>query len=796
MAKIDLDFFEKIIIQHTLKRESTYIASIIDYLDKDLFKDSSIADIIDIIKTFYLERNVVPTLTELKLRVNTVSLKDSLKKVVGYIRELDGAFSDEELIHNTEYFIKQRKYGLLTEKILDFKASKKEFDLDDIQKESEKIHAVTLIDNLGLDYFEDNHRVVEYLQETESVISTGYPSLDDAFGGGFQKEGKAIYDIGGETNVGKAQPCSLIIRTPDGEKCFGDLKVGDTVFGKNGKPVNITHIHPQGIKKIYRVKFMDGRETLCCPEHLWTVWNSPKMRYDTLSTEVIKFKIENCSTYKLRLQVPLCDPVEFDNNTSHIVHPYVMGCLLGDGGLSVHNRMAFTNFDEECNTKFLKLLPFNLKLSGSRTTDISRIDRKIKGNLLNDEISRMGLMYTKSDTKFIPEEYLYSSVENRFHLLDGFIDTDGFVSKNSTIEILLKNETMVNQLAFVVRSLGGNAKVSSHIKKYKGEPRVYHKVRIRFPYHLKQKLNLISRKSNRLFEFGKNKREFVHNTILSIEDYSEEEAMCITVDAEDHLYLTNDFIVTHNSICLANIALNVIMQDKNVVIISPEMSEMRYAKRISGMLTGIAISSLINDIENYKRYIKEFIAKHKSKLIVKEVPTKGVSPKNIHAYLKKLKDKKGFIPDLICIDGHALLKPSTVQHSKHSELQVLIQECRGLSYMHNAPVLTVAQLNRGSHKASNPGLDAIAGSWDSIQDMDGHVNIWQTDEDREGSIIRFCGKKSRDGAKNMDGYLRIDYATLRLYDEDGAIPDASVTVSNNKKLSEILDLDSLLTNGK
>ena len=80
MAKIDLDFFEKIIIQHCLKKDSTYIASIIDYLDKDLFKDSSIADIINIIKSFYIERNSIPTLTELKSRVNTLTLKEALKK--------------------------------------------------------------------------------------------------------------------------------------------------------------------------------------------------------------------------------------------------------------------------------------------------------------------------------------------------------------------------------------------------------------------------------------------------------------------------------------------------------------------------------------------------------------------------------------------------------------------------------------------------------------------------------------------------------------------------------------------
>lgn len=447
MAKIDLDFFEKIIIQHCLKKDSTYIASIIDYLDKSLFKDSNIAEIIDIIKTFYIERNSIPTLTELKSRVNTLTLKECLKKVVGYIRELDSEYNENELVNNTEYFIKQRKYSLLMEKAIDEKASKKEFNLEEIQKESEKIHQITLIDNFGLDYFGDNERVVDYLQQKDSFISTGYRTLDEAFGGGFQKEGKAIYDIGGETNVGK-------------------------------------------------------------------------------------------------------------------------------------------------------------------------------------------------------------------------------------------------------------------------------------------------------------------------------------------------------SIFLANIALNVVLQNKNVVIISPEMSEMRYAKRISGMLTGIAINMLGDNIEKYKREIEAFKNKYSSKFIIKEVPTKGVSAKNVYAYLKKLKDKRGINPDLLCIDGHALLKPSVSQNSKHAELQFIVQECRGISYQIEAPILTVAQLNRGSHKANNPGLDNMAGSWDQLADFDAHINIWQTDEDRECSMIRFGGKKVRDGAKGGEGYLRIDYDTLRLF-EEGDLPEMEI-LDKETTLSSILDFDSLM----
>jgi len=84
----------------------------------------------------------------------------------------------------------------------------------------------------------------------------------------------------------------------------------------------------------------------------------------------------------------------------------------------------------------------------------------------------------------------------------------------------------------------------------------------------------------------------------------------------------------------------------------------------------------------------------------------------------------------------------------------------------------------------------MAGSWDQLADFDAHVNIWQTDEDREASIIRFGGKKVRDGSKGGEGYLNIDYDTLRL-SEEGEMPDSN-ELSDKLDLSSILDFDSLM----
>ena len=240
------------------------------------------------------------------------------------------------------------------------------------------------------------------------------------------------------------------------------------------------------------------------------------------------------------------------------------------------------------------------------------------------------------------------------------------------------------------------------------------------------------------------------------------------------------------SIVLANIVANVLMQKQNAIIYTLEMSEMRYAKRISSILTGIAISQLKDHTQDFIDYITTFKEDYMSRLIIKEFPTKSINAKQLTAFTRTLERKKNFVPNLLAFDYHALMLPSIKQTAKHSELQYITQECRGMTYFFNAPGLSVTQLNRTSHKASNPGLDTTSGSWDMISDVDGQVNIWQTDEDREANLLRFAGKKARDGSKGHEGALEIDYNTLRLTETE--IEDKSAELEDN--IGDIIDVNN------
>lgn len=777
MSQLNLDLYEKVIVLNCLKSgNEEYLSSIIDHLDPSLFNNVDSSNIITLIKDFYLEHNTIPNKTELRAKITNTTLLTSFKKMIEEFKTMDLEYTPAELVKNSEIFIKQRMMLKSISQSLEEYTANKEIDEIRAVTDFDKIQSISLIDNLGMDFLNDTPKFIEKLSQSESYISTGYRWLDAEFGGGLYKEGKSMYAVAGETNVGKAQPTSLEILTPDGIKKFGDIKVGDLVFGKSGNAIKVTHIHPQGIKKVFKVRFMDGRETLCCGDHLWTVWNSLKSKYITISTNDIKRRIETFSTYKNRLMVPLNDPVSFGKDIDHFIDPYVMGCLLGDGGLSVRNSYKFTNFDEECYDKFLENLPDNISLTGINKFSISRTDKvNFTKNEFNYEIKRLGLSGTKSNTKFIPDEYLYSSVDSRFKLLNGLIDTDGYITKTSSVEITLYNKSLISQIAFLVRSLGGNAKETEVYKKYKGEYKTYYRLRIRFPFNIREKLDLISRKSNRLSKFGENKKAQIHNTILSVTEVEMDECMCITVDSDDHLYLTNDFIVTHNSIVLGNISANVFLQSYNVVIISLEMSEFRYAKRIASIMSKIPQVDLVSKQDEYVEFVNTQNKTNTARLFIKEFPTKQVSAKHVAGYIKKLERKKGFKPDLIILDYHTLLKPSIPQGSKHADMQFTTQESRALTYIFNCPLVSAAQLNRSDGNVTGPSLDRIAGSWDMLSDLDYLVNIWQTEEDREAELLRWEIKKGRDSEKNNSHYWNVDYSTLRLFEEESD----SFAASNN-----------------
>jgi replicative DNA helicase len=202
IKKIDLDFYESVIVYNCLV-DPHYLGTVVDHLTPSLFKNRDIRSVVKIISDFYVERSVSPTTTEIKAYLTTDDLKESFKKVVSNFSDIDKKFNKDELITNTETFLKERAvYNALLDAAE--KLDSKALDSSELLSSVEKAVNINLTTERGLEVFEDIDVLIDDLSRVDPVIPSGWKWLDGKMGGGFQQNGRSLYVFIGETNVGKS----------------------------------------------------------------------------------------------------------------------------------------------------------------------------------------------------------------------------------------------------------------------------------------------------------------------------------------------------------------------------------------------------------------------------------------------------------------------------------------------------------------------------------------------------------------------------------------------------------------
>jgi len=309
--------------------------------------------------------------------------------------------------------------------------------------------------------------------------------------------------ISHEMGLGKAQDVDSKLFTPNGWVRMGNIKVGDYVIGSDGKPKKVLGVFPQGEKDNYDIYFNDKTSVRSCDEHLWDVRNNKKNPFITKSLREImegglKFKNGNNKWY-----IPIVKPIEFEKKELKI-NPYILGCLLGDSS----DILTTTNY---------KLINQALK----------KIN--LKGKYLHD--------------KYIPNEYKFSSINQRIELLQGILDTDGHSRKSGIIELTLASKQLIDDIQFIVQSLGGIGKINEKWVNKKGEKKLYWKIIIKLP------LEIIPFKLQRKLDLFKPSIKFLPNrAIVDIKYVGKKKSQCILIDSDDHLYVTDHCALTHNTL--------------------------------------------------------------------------------------------------------------------------------------------------------------------------------------------------------------------------------------------------------
>jgi replicative DNA helicase len=221
------------------------------------------------------------------------------------------------------------------------------------------------------------------------------------------------------------------------------------------------------------------------------------------------------------------------------------------------------------------------------------------------------------------------------------------------------------------------------------------------------------------------------------------------------------------SIFLGNIACNIADQNKTVLLVSLEMSELVYAKRISTKITQIPIGNLHKRTDDLKAkigYYKDSHAHTDSRILIKEFPPNTITCNHLKSFIKKLTDS-GIVLDAIVVDYVNLLR-SNEGNNSYERVKYATEQLRALSYIFSCPIITATQLNRSGFNEVNPGLDTIGESIGLAATADCIMSIWQEEEDAELGIIKLGMMKNRFGSNFGGITMRIDYSTLTLKEDE------------------------------
>ncbi len=370
---------------------------------------------------------------------------------------------------------------------------------------------------------------------------------------------------------GRAQPVDTPVLTPQGFRPIGSLAVGDLVVGSDGRPTLVLGVYPQGNKDVYRVTAQDGASTLACGEHLWRVFTRGDRRRDNggrnLETSQMIGRLR--AAHYHRYELPLVGTVQFPDQEVPM-DPYALGLLLGDGCITTATTPGFTTRDAELAAALDAALPGVTLLRKDEMNYVVRRTNATRGGLrvanpITVILRELGLAGTRSHSKFVPSVYLQNSVEVRLAVLQGLLDSDGGPvrqrGRTRRIQYTTCSDQLREDVIFLVRSLGGVAYTRTRAALGRipgfanGRPVPYrhdaHVIDIRLPSGT-QPFRLSRKAEAYGADGGGRPMRYIH----AIDHVGSADCVCIAVSAQDSLYVTEDFLVTHNTLNDAFIILD------------------------------------------------------------------------------------------------------------------------------------------------------------------------------------------------------------------------------------------------
>lgn len=382
--------------------------------------------------------------------------------------------------------------------------------------------------------------------------------------------------VAARPGMGKALALDTKIPTPGGWTIMGDVKPGDTLFGSDGSEVNVIGISDiMDNHSCYRVSFSDGTSVVADAEHLWTVHSRSERKYgrdpSVRTTSEIRDTLRVGADHRLNYSIPETRPLKLPDIDLE-VPPYVLGTWLGDGE-TLGGRIYTPDVEvldriKEDGFKISKGAdPYGWGVYGLK--------------ILLREIGVLG-------NKHIPVKYLRSSESQRRQLLEGLLDSDGYLENGDrTARFDVTCKRLFDGVVELVRSLGYRVGIGSRRVKGRSEET---SICYRLWFTPGENVFSLSRKSIKPCPSSGLNRRF----ITSAERVDSVPVKCLKVDHDDQLFLVGDgFIPTHNTTFCSNLILRQVLKGKSVLAVPVESGRSAIFEQMLCARTRIPSAKLI-----------------------------------------------------------------------------------------------------------------------------------------------------------------------------------------------------------
>jgi replicative DNA helicase len=596
-------------------------------------------------------------------------------------------------------------------------------------------------------------------------IPTGYDRFNE-FTSGFQLQDLII--LAARPSMGKAQPLDAKVLTAQGWKCMGSLQVGDELASIDGAESRVVGVFPQGERQLYRLELSDGRSAECCLEHLWRVcyrdWDQPRVVSTARLIEMLQKK-----RYRRRLYIETFAG-HFGNDVNLPMDPWLLGVLLGDG--TTHGSgVIFSTASEEILQRVQATIGNDFRIRAISGYDYAIVQSgpKTRGrgyrqpNPLRSALVSLGVWGCRSYEKFIPKRYFSASLRSRTQLLNGLLDTDGWVEKWGSVRFASSSEQLARDVVELVRSVGGTASYSKKKTSYRylderRQGRISFVCNIQLPRD--SGLALMRDKEERR---AKPRARLQRLNVCSITPTRASQTQCIAVSHPSQLYVTDGFTVTHNTSFMMNIAESIAIPGKDglprsgsprlhsVGVFSLEMSKEQIGLRIlsseSGVSNHLIRSGMLSE-RNWRELAEASARLAKGKIYIDDTP--GIDPLELRAKARRLKMEVGL--DMIMVDYLQLMAVKGKVESRQQEISQISRSLKAVAKELNVPVLSLSQLSRrpeqrtGDHR---PQLADLRESGAIEQDADVVCFIYRDEvynkDTEEKGIAEIIIAKQRNG---------------------------------------------------